>query len=76
MTFNIYNLDKYEIFLDDDNNPINCGIFSGDINSVVQEVKYNDKGYHLQLIPVKLYTIFGDLDDVKSEGEFNEICYY
>ena len=32
MTFNIYNLDKYEFYLDDKHNPINCGIFSGDID--------------------------------------------
>ena len=32
MTFNIYNLDKYEIYLDDDHNPINCGVFSNDIS--------------------------------------------
>ena len=76
MTFNIYNLDKYEIFLDDDHNPINCGIFNGDIDSIVTELKFNNKGYHLQLKPDKLYTVFGDLDDVKSEDEFKNICYY
>ena len=76
MTFNIYNLEKYEIYLDDNHNPINCGIFSGDIDSIVTELKFNNKGYHLQLKPDKLYTMFGDLDDVKSEDEFKNICYY
>ena len=44
MTFNICNLDKYEIYLDDDHNPINCGLFSGDIDSIVTELKLNYKG--------------------------------
>ena len=39
MTFNIYNLDKYEIFLDDDHNPINCGVFTNNIDSIVNELK-------------------------------------
>ena len=70
MTFNIYNLEKFEIYLDDNLNPINCGIFSGDIDSIVTELKFNNKGYHLHLKPDKLFTVFGDLDDVKSEDEF------
>ena len=73
---NIYNLEKYEIFLDDNHNPVNCGLFSGDIDSIINETKYFNKGYHLQLRPDKLYTVFGDLDDVKSEDEFKNICYY
>ena len=76
MTFNIYNLDKYEIFLDDDHNPINCGVFSNNIDSIANELKYINKGYHLQLRPDKLYTVFGDLDDVKTEDEFKEILFY
>ena len=65
MTFNIYNLD-------DNHNPINCGIFTNNIDSIVNELKYNNKGYHLQLRPDKLYTVFGDLDDVKSEDDFKK----
>ena len=71
---NIYNLDKYEIFLDDNHNPVNCGLFSGDIDSIINEIKYNNKGYHLQLRPDNLYTVFGDLDNIKSEDEFKNIC--
>ena len=73
---NIYSLEKYEIYLDDTHNPVNCGLFSGDIDSIIYETKYNNKGYHLQLRPDNLYTVFGDLDNVESEDEFNEIRYY
>ncbi len=43
-TQNIYSLDRYEIFLDEDHYPINCDVFSGDINEVSKELKYNNKG--------------------------------
>ena len=46
------------------------------IGSIITELKSNDNGYHLQLTPDKLYTVFGDLDDVKSEDECYNICYY
>ena len=74
-TQNIYSLERYEIFLDEAHYPINCDVFSGDIDEVSKEVKHNNKGYHLQLRPENLYIVFGDLDHIKSEEEFKNICF-
>ena len=75
-TQNIYSLERYEIFLDEAHYPINCDVFSGDIDEVSKELKYNNKGYHLQLRPENLYILFGDLDHIKSEEEFQNILFY
>ena len=65
MNHKIYSLKNYQVYRDNNNEPLNVPIISGDINKITNELK-NNKGYHLFLKPDTPYILFADLDNVPS----------
>ena len=65
MNHKIYSLKHYQVYRDNNNEPLNVPIISGDIKKITNELK-NNKGYHLFLKPDTPYILFADLDNVPS----------
>ena len=66
--YKIYSLKNYKIFRDENNEPINANMISGDINKISNELK-TDHGYHLFLKDKTNYIIFGDIDHCSTFEE-------
>lgn len=66
--YKIYSLKNYKIFRDENNEPINANMISGDINKISNELK-TDHGYHLYLKDKTNYIIFGDIDHCSTFEE-------
>ena len=65
MNHKIYSLKHYQVYRDNNNEPLNVPIISGDIKKITNELKHNN-GYHLFLKPDTPYILFADLDNVPS----------
>lgn len=68
MNHKIYSLKNYQVYRDNNNEPLNVPIISGDIDKIIKELK-NNKGYHMFLKPDTPYILFCDLDNVPSFQE-------
>jgi hypothetical protein len=73
MTFNIYNISKYSSFRDNNGEPLNSTKISGDIIKITNELKKNNKGYHLCLKNDIKYILFADIDKVTTIEEVKRI---
>ena len=65
MNHKIYSLKHYQVYRDENNEPLNVPQISGDINKITKELK-NNKGYHMFLKPDTPYILFCDLDNVPN----------
>jgi hypothetical protein len=70
--YKIYSLRNYKIFTDENNEPINANVISGDIDKIYNELK-TDRGYHLYLKDKTNYIIFGDIDHCSTFEEVLDI---
>ena len=70
--YKIYKLKNYKIFRDENNEPINVDMISGDINKISNELK-TDQGYHLFLQDKTKYIVFGDIDHCSTFEEITNI---
>ena len=52
MNHKIYSLKHYQVYRDNNNEPLNVPQISGDINKIINELK-NNKGYHMFLNPIR-----------------------
>ena len=68
MNHKIYSLKNYQVYRDNNNEPLNVPIISGDIDKIIKELK-NNKGNHMFLKPDTPYILFCDLDNVPSFQE-------
>ena len=73
MTHNIYNIKQYSSFRDNNGEPLNSNKISGDIFKITNELKKNNKGYHLCLKHDIKYILFADIDKVATIEEVKTI---
>ena len=73
MTHNIFNISKYSTFRDNNGEPLNSNKITGDIIKITNELKNNNKGYHLCLKNDIKYILFADIDKVATIEEVNKI---
>ena len=72
MSYNIFNINKFSSFRDNNGEPLNSTKISGDIIKITNELK-NNKGYHLCLKNYIKYILFADIDKVATIEEVKRI---